>query len=507
MFKKKYMKTRNVVIFFITALLFFSCEKEPSQGDVSEDNLKPKSMSYPELINVREFSEIKSSIPFVSANNEIVYFEILSVRNDEGLLDETYLQHVAIINPVEDTVASEDYGDINFVDSGGAGTVTIEEGNSFSYGDYYFTVEATVKKNGKEYSNVFEDVLHLKIGPELVSAITYCPVTYNLVEGEGSETDEATIPSGNPDVRFELASDTDKLEINPETGSISLKASYNVTDTLKIEPSVNVISNISEEVVTMEPGLIRIFASEEPEEVKTPTDYLFYPTLEETSTRFGYTRIVVEPGGLKVTTNKKNKVWKQIQPTNLADSVRNDAGINGVKALSTLNVDWGPKGSNRHVSWVVMNPQNLTKYSGCYKAEATFWIRNNNIEYLNDGRTPSALEIFITDDFTGDLETANFTQINDILQCQINNEGEVFTGTPYPGNQEGPDPDGLKDPSRNADGEWVKCTLDLTPYLDQEDFVLAFKYASYFQGKIIAGEDGFAGAHQISDVHYKANEQ
>ncbi|MCG9972543.1 hypothetical protein [Christiangramia crocea] len=500
------MKTLRLVIFFVTALLFFNCEKEPIKGSTSKDSIAPISMSYVDLTNVREYSRITSGIPFVSANNETVYFEVVSVRNEEGILDETYLEHVTIMNPVEDTIVSEDYGDINFVDPGGAGTIIIEEGNNFGYGDYYFTVKATIKRDGKEYSNVFEDVLHLNIGPQLVSAINYCPVTYNLVEGEGLATSEATVASGNPDVRYELASDTDKLTIDPTTGVISLKPSYQVSETEKIEPSINVISNISEEVVTMESGIIRIFASKEAENVKTPTNYFFYPTLEETSTRFGYTRIVEERGGLKVTTNKKNKVWKRIKPTSLADSIRSDAGVNGTKALSTFNVDWGPKGSKRHVSWVIMNPQNLTTYAGCYRAEATFWIRNYGIEYLNDGRTPSGLEIFVTDNFTGEIETTNFTQINDILSCQINNEGEVFLGTPYPGNQEGPDPDGLKDPTRNADGEWVKCTLDLTPYLGQENFVLAFKYASYFQGKIIAGEDGFAGGHQISDVHYKANE-
>ena len=51
------------------------------------------------------------------------------------------------------------------------------------------------------------------------------------------------------------------------------------------------------------------------------------------------------------------------------------------------------------------------------------------------------IEFYISDNYTGDVTTTNWTLVNSDMESEINNNGMVFSGRPYPGDQSGPDPD------------------------------------------------------------------
>lgn len=503
------MKTKHLIVLLIFGLIYASCQQESFDDNSALGDLQaPKSMSYPSITNAREYQAITSSLPFIDSNGRPVYYQIVSVKNKAGILDENYLNVVSITNPTEGSQNIPNYGGANgydskYINTTNAGVINIAENNVYGPGDYYFTIKATVKEGGKELSTTFEDALHLNIGPELVSAILYCPVTINLIVGEGKATAAADIPFGNPDVRFELVSPKDKLQVDATTGSFSLVPSYTVTAPEKLQPVVNVISNVSDEVVTFEEGFLTIWASNQPIEIDSPTTYFFYPSLAAVADDKGYSSVVIEQGdGVK-----NNKIARSLAADEIASDARAAAGVTDMYYLQTNPVTNGPVTSVPHESWVVMDAQDLTPWSGCFKTTLTFYLKNTLLEYLPDGRTPSDMEIYISDSYSGNVTTTSWTQINDILTCEIDDNGDVFIGTPYPGDQTGPDPDGRKNPSRNAQGVWTKYELDLQPYLSQTSFTLAFKYATYFNGVLTPGTgEGRSANFQLSDVYFKAKE-
>src|SRR5699024_6868847 len=98
------------------------------------------------------------------------------------------------------------------------------------------------QNNGTTYSTTFEDVFHLHISPLLPSNLIYTPKTQNLVYGDAeSMTSEPLMPDANPDVTFELDNYNDQLQINGETGQISLSANYNYVEYDTLYPTIRVV--------------------------------------------------------------------------------------------------------------------------------------------------------------------------------------------------------------------------------------------------------------------------
>lgn len=524
-------KTLLRLSFAVLCFLIFlvqSCE-ETSFGEDLQVSVMPVSIDYPEILNSREFSYIESAVPFIDSNGHSVIFEIVSVKKGDETLDETYTDFVSVLNATFIETEDPRTGDKMLVeDMGSMGKIIIEDGNPFGYGDYYFTIKLTTydkdNKDNQWESAIFDDAFHLNVAPGLVEGISYCPFKINFVSGAGTSSEPAELFGGNPDVRYELASESDKLSIDANTGAISMNSSYTPIETETLNPIINVISNVSEESTSFE-GTFTAVVSTTPVEIEKEVNYFYFPTLRTTAKKNvglggeGYSRVFVEHLGIKAGDPEEtsnwyitNALWKSHKkankyfppvPTDDAVEVRNAAGVSNT---TKLQMPWWTI-ENPSDSWIIIDPVNLALYEGCYNSKAVFWYYlelNEFSAYELDGRTPIGLEVKITDNYTGDVSATSWTQVNDILECEIDNNGTVFTGMPYPGDQTGLDPDGVKDPAKNANAKWVRCELNLEDYKDASAFTIAFRVKTYFDSAPNLPVNGMA---QLSNVHFVAQEK
>lgn len=497
------MKKITLLSVVMSLLLLIACQEDTFMGDSEMVYQPPSDLKYMDVEGAREGKRIITFPPAVNTGKLIPYFEILSVKDSEGNeLDETYMKDISIANPVVGKFVNTETGESNeipVISYKDAGAITIAEGNKFTNGDYTFDIkvitspeDATIKQEAT-FVNGFE----LKVGPALAEALIFSPLTQNLLTDASNQTTAPFMPVGNADVRFELGNHTDIFTINAETGVIKIKDGVTVqADTYY--PQVKVISNISEEVASFEgQDFLVLIVSDTPVELEPQTITLFYPTMQAENTMYGYRKFVMKDGGLD-----DNKIWIQNAGCPLAADDRPESAA-GAKSVMTNIVVGGQ--SLPHESWVVMNSQSLYNYSQGFDLSAIFWIKNQYVEYMADGRTPTDLEVYVSTDYASSVENATWEKVNAVVKSEINNSGNIIIGTPYPGDQKGDNPDGLKDPAANADAKWVKCILDLAPYKTATNFTLAFKFASYFD-EAISGATGRGGRYYISDVHVQAKE-
>lgn len=530
---KTLLRLSYVLICF---LVFFtqSCE-ETSFGEDLQVPTMPMSIDYPEILNSREFSYVESATPFIDANGHSVIFEIVSGRKGDQPLDGTYMKFVSIVN--SNFIETEDPRDGSkmYVENlGEMGKIIIAEGNPFGHGDYYFTIKLTTNDGDDVIdSEIFEDAFHLNIGPGLVEGVSYCPFKMNFVSGENTTSGPIEIFGGNADVRFELGSEADKLSIDPVTGAISLNPGYGIGAREELMPIINVISNVSEEVSSFEETFTAVLTLT-PEELDKQKDYFFFPTLKLTSKQNaalggnGYSRVFVEhstngetikAGDPEETSNWfiSKALWRNHKNSPVVDTpdaiaVRDEAGVSGTQTLE--HQMWTITGPSE--SWIVMDPQNLALYEGCFDSKAVFWYKifmNDNSGYEEDGSTPIDLEVMITNNYTGDVKSTSWTQVNDILECEINDNGIIMTGTPYPGDQSGiQPPNGVKDPSNSPNDLWVRAELNLDEYRSEGAFTLAFRFKTQYENKPFyvdpnTGEHVLNGSVRLSNVHFVASEK
>lgn len=488
------------------------CVEDPfyNPGDNYQN---PTDLSYSEVVNSREFTRIRTAKPTVMTGGLVPTFEVVGVVDGAGnSLGSEYLSSVTVIQPilVEDIPLSESSyyvyeGDsiktFDGINSREAGIIEIAEGNLFANGDYYFTIKVTsTTPDGQELSTTFDKGFHLLVGPQLPTGMLYVPMVQNLVIG-GEPTSQAQ-KDGNTDVTFSLGSDTDKLAIDPTTGVLSLVDGYSVTDTETIIPKIIVTSNISGEETLFEgESVIKVITSNEPLTDLLQVDYInfFQPSFGQRLSTYGYSYQIIEMGNLY-----NSLVWKPGSYVNtFPGAVDNRPAATKTEYKSIeCNIT---RGENMpHESWVVINPQDINFYNKLnFDLKATFYIQNKYVEYLADGKTPVDLLVKVSTDYTNNVNTASWIQVNDILTCSIANNADVtFTGTPYPGDQSGDDPENRKNAGTNADAKWVKCELDLSDYKDSNNFVLAFHLKPFFEGAIEA--PGRPGRFYISDVTYTA---
>lgn len=372
------------------------------------------------------------------------------------------------------------------------------------------TGEEIVFEGGAEFLTIVASLTELDMQkPFLSPALLYSPYGQNLVVGSGeSTTTDADVTLGNSEVSFELVDNTDKLVIDAASGAISIKDGYTVTDNETVFPTIKVTSNITSENASFE-RTIKIVISNEAVQMDKEIFNFFYPTLSNAS---GHTIKAVQKSGVPDGLFWKAKGAKFLPP----------GGTD--KPVMIHNFTWGtPGASHVHESWMVMDEQNLVQYHSGYDVTANYWIKNDMALYNLDGSAAADIEIYITNNYTGDVTTTDWgNPVNEDVKVQILGEGTVYTGTPYPGDGTGDDPDGKKtDYSRAAYGQWLKCELDLSPYKEYTSFTLAFRYKTSFTGssaeaKVLdqtnATEDegnwgNTSGRYYISDVNYKAVEQ
>jgi len=506
MYNKNLLRYSYLLAFFL-AFLNQGCQDESSFGVDLELVKTPENLSYPEILNAREFSYIESATPFIDANSQPLVFEIVSIKKDGEVLGDSYMNSVTILGfETVQVIEVESGNTVEITDLSNAGKIIIEEGSPFGYGDYYFTIKATVAET--QESTLFLDAFHLNVGPDLVDAISFCPFKYNF---NPSATDNFTVApevmSGNSNILFELGTEADKLSIDPTTGVLSANPSYSITATETLHPTINIVSPISNEVVSFE-NTVTVVLSSEAVDLGLTVDYFFYPSLKPTNNKNlaaggnGYSRkIPVDPFAGWVSANH---IWRKDAAVSTPDAVaaRADAGVTGNNSLRSNY--WGPLVSPWE-TWVIADHVNLASYKGCFDTKVVFWTKINlpadvaPLDYFSDGRTIVGMEIQITDNYTGDIEGTNWTQINDILTCEIADNGTEFIGTPYPLSGV-PDMDDAK----NANGKWVRCELDLADYIDNTTFTIAFRNLTYYDEDL---SSTLRGEGFISDLHFVATEK
>lgn len=509
---KKTLLKLSVVLYCLLSFAITGCEEALSTPESPNKELEtPTDLTYSNVTNVREYGLVTSNAPSINSDGIVPTFEIVSISDATGaLLDESYMADVDILNATVDSVwRYEKEGDV-VIDSmlligdsySKAGIITINGGNQFGIGEYFFTVKTTLNKGSNSVSEIFENIFKLKVDPLLANALVYSPLAQNLIVGGSAATTEPFMPTGNSDVRFELATYEDILDIDGVTGSISLKSSYSFSEIDTIYPSVNIVSNISEEIVQFGGSdFLTLVISDTPVDLPKQTIKFFYPTMQDINTAFGL-KVDVQTAGAVTAA----KTWERTSAAGLAASER-PSSVVGNKSIWT-NMVIGGKGIP-HESTVIINSQNLYNYSKGFELSSTFYLMNKYVEYMNDGATPTKLNVYVSTDYTGDLKDATWELVNSKLECLINKtEGTPIVGLPYPGDQKGADPEGEKNTKASADGKWVKCKLDLEEYKDAKNFTLIFKIESYFEGEILnkAPAKGRSGRYYISDVHFQAKE-
>ena len=132
----------------ITALILAqSCNNDQSSlGEGAQVPSLPTEISYPDILNIREFGYVESAVPLMNTNGSPVTFELASIRKGNETLGEPFLKSVSVVNytVVESTVI--DRGDpenpieytIYTNDMGQMGKVIIEDENAFENGEYFY---------------------------------------------------------------------------------------------------------------------------------------------------------------------------------------------------------------------------------------------------------------------------------------------------------------------------------------------------------------------------------
>lgn len=530
------MKNRKLLLPLFYFLIITACEDSSLKLDLGDIG-NPADLNYVSIADARESKNITTSAPTVQTGGLIPEFELVSIRKEDGtLLDESYLQYVSIgkstsveieVDPEEGKV--DENGNplesVSATDSADNGIIFIAAGHNFTVGDYYFTIKVSTEADGVEYTTTFEDAFHLHIAPLLPGNLIYSPKNQNLVYGDPeSRTSEPLLPNANPDVTFELETHSDKLTIDGETGVISIAPDYMYSEYDTLSPAVRVVSNISEEVTVFEDKIITII-TDTPEEMPVETIYMHYPTLN-TSGSFptggdGFAVQVDIPGnGQDIWGVVDNSAGKFLE----APEERPEENTSQT-VLETQTFDSGV--THPTASWMVTKTQDLTVFQYGYELSFNYYYQPAYQTYMEDGRTPTDLEVYISTDYTGgDIQDAEgnwlngtWTRVNENIRCRrsegVTNGkssgppwGPEFMGTPYPGNQEGPDPDGRKTPGTSFYGKWVKCSYDIPPELISRNFTVAFKVASYFEGELLNNSTvpGRGGTYFLSDFNYRADE-
>src|SRR5690606_34687863 len=231
--------------------------------------------------------------------------------------------------------------------------------------------------------------------------------------------------------------------------------------------------------------------------MEVETIYFFYPTLltsgEKPNGGAGYTVQKIKP-------DDSQRIGAEVVNTHgtfLQVPERPAANVDQM-SLQTDTYNSGGKTSPFDI-WMAMDSQDLTPFQYGYKLSLTLYYQVAFFRYLQDGRTPSDLEVYISTDYSGgnimdvngNWQNGTWTKINDDIKSQkslgTNGAqstgapwGPVFDGTPYPGDQTtGGDPEGRKRPDLgDFSQKWVKCVYEIPSSYISTNFTLAFRIKS-----------------------------
>ena len=516
-------------LYLLGGVLLWGCQDDTFAPNtrLTPETATPRNLVYPTVGNAREFSAIFTGKPTLETGGLVPSFEIVAGYDAEGnSLAENYMSFVSIASPTIQGLGTNDDGEpIEGLSYLNAGRIRIADGNPFSHGDYAFDVKVTTLFNGNTYSTTFSKGAKITVLPTLPSALLYIPMAQNLVIGAGTSTTTAYLPSGNPDISYSLGSETEKLTIDPVTGSISLQAGYAPSEEVSLTPTIIVTSNISNEEVVFEgsSSLLTIVVSSSPVTLPLQESYFFVPTLASNNLIDGY-RTFVEQLGSMTTAG----VWARQTPAgDPVAAFRPTELKNNYMLVNNSTVNNATLGDNLpHDSWVIFIPQNLANYNYGFELTATFWLQNQYVRYLSaNGKAPCELRIMVSTDYATSMSSpasATWSDVTATLACDVAIDvttwTSVTTGLPYPGTN------GLVSVNGSTDNDeakalknttyqwqnprWVRCVLDLEPWKNATSFTLAIHQISNYEGPLVpSASNDQPGRFTISDVYYKAKEK
>ncbi|MEO1450251.1 MAG: hypothetical protein AAFV07_12035, partial [Bacteroidota bacterium] len=370
------MKQAYLLVFFIGILAFGCKRNSPTPDEIL--NLTPQApagLSYATVTNAREFSAFFTSPPTYNSYGAVPKFEIVALRDGNGnaVADEVLTNFVSIINPTDEVIITDQ--EYTVTNSQNIGQIVFAAEHPLGVGRYVFDIKMTTQFDDQLFETLFENALELDLGPTLASGVIFVPGGQNLLSGTSDRTTEPLVFGANPDIRFELGDFTDRLTIDEKTGQIGVASGYTPSAEPEIiKPTVNIISNISEEVVSFSDA-ITIYLSKDPVTVPKATVNVFYPTLEAENTEFGYSIHVVEEGD-------PDMVWNSANPSPLTAEDRPADNVNQKRIFINL-VKPSVDAQVPHESWVILNSQDLSAYEFGFDVEAEFFTKNRFVEYLS----------------------------------------------------------------------------------------------------------------------------
>jgi hypothetical protein len=472
------------------------------------------------VVEAREFGILVSAPPTYNSYGAVPTFEIMAVYDEAGTAIDaaTIDAFFSIQNPVYDTIIVDDedayvneQGDTirsyAVANTGDIGRIRIESGNPLAEENYFFDIKMTTRFDDDAFSTTFERVFELYMGPELVSGLVYVPGGQNLLTTGSSTTTEPIVIGGNPDYQFAMGDNTDKFTIDATTGAISLVSGYVPTGEPEVvSPTINVVSNISGDVVSFNP--VEIYISENPVEIPKLVVNVAYPTFEFENINYGFRIHTVTEGDPSI-------FWVRNNADAKVGSDRPAENVNQKRLVVNL-VKPSPSSQVAHESWAIMNSQDLSAFQFGYDVEAEFYTKNRFVEYKTDGTSPSYFTTYVSTDYFGDFDAATWTEVTDQLVSSLESAGEFptdnqFAGFPYPGDQnlKGlPNPGDQKDSSKNGDNKYTRSKLDLTDYIGMSNVTVAFRVHTDFEEPLVwSGGFGRSGQWWLSDFNITAYEQ
>ncbi|MEM9984339.1 MAG: hypothetical protein AAF804_04525 [Bacteroidota bacterium] len=493
-------------------LIALGCQKDPID-DGSGLTLTPQAptdLAYSPVINAREFSAFLTGPPTYNSYGAVPTFQIVGLRDEAGtaINADDIATYASIINPTDVSIPIAEGDTVIVPNSENIGQIIISDENPLGVGKYFFDIKMTTEFDDQVFEATFSDVLEINLGPQLASGLIYIPGGQNLLSGSSDTTTKPLVFGANPDLSYELGDNTDKLTIDPQTGQIGVLSGYQpITEPEIVSPTINVVSNISGEVVSFT-DVVQIYISTNPVEVPKATINLFYPTFEAENTAFGYRIETVVPGDADMT-------WNQANPSPVTAGDRPAENVNQ-KRISINLVKPSAGEQVPHESWVILNAQDLSGYEFGFRLEAEFYTKNRFVEYLStDGTAPSLMRFYVSTDYNGNFNNATWTDVSDELVSNIEVDGAFdpandFVGFPYPGDQQDygfPDPDNLKNPLRNGDNVFTKSILNLADYIGQTNVTFAFRVNTTFEGTLSRdGNVDRSGQYWLEDFHITAFE-
>lgn len=504
------MKQAYLLVLCI-GLMMLGCERNSPSPDelISQTPQAPAGLSYASVVNAREFSGFFTGPPTYNSFGAVPQFEIVALRDENGnaVSSEILTEFISILNPTDEIITTDQ--EYTVTNSKDIGQIVFADGHPLGVGTYFFDIKMSTQFDDQLFEAVFENALELELGPQLASGLIYVPGGQNLLAGSSDQSTEPLVFGANPDIRFELGDFTEKLTIDASTGQISVASGYTPSAEPEIvSPTINVISNISDEVVSFSDA-ITIYLSNDPVTVPKARVNVFYPTLEAENTEFGYRIHVVEEGD-------PDMVWNSANPSPLTAEDRPAENVNQ-KRISINLVKPSVDAQVPHESWVILNSQDLSAYQFGFDVEAEFFTKNRFVEYLStDGTAPSLMRFYVSTDYVGDAGSATWTDETDQLISNIEEggvfeAGNDFDGFPYPGDQKEygfSDPDNLKNPDQNGDNVFTRSILNMADYVGQSNVTCAFRVYTTFEGTLTRdGNADRSGQYWLEDFHITAFEQ